>query len=212
MQSFNHKRIVKFYNTYVYEQRIYTVMEYAKGGELESLLAEKGALSEVDAKLYFEQIHDAVSYIHSKNVIHRDLKPANLLFKDEDKKEIVLIDFGISGLSSGNIHEKVNAGTIRYIAPELVDGNFDSDTRLDIWSLGVILYRMLFEQFPFEDKDEGKLMSKICNQELEFPAEIKVSKAAKKLITGMLEKSRKNRISASDQLFESWFEDKFADK
>lgn len=94
-------------------------MELAKGGELGSYLKEKSVLKESEAKIIFRQIHHAVRYIHSKNVIHRDLNPNNILFLDEAKEDIVLIDFGISGLYSGNVKEKVNAGTIRFVPPEV---------------------------------------------------------------------------------------------
>ena len=94
-------------------------MEYAKGGELSNLIKEKNILNEYQVKVIFKQLHDAVKYIHSKNVIHRDLNPNNILFRDELKQNLVIIDFGISGLFSGNINEKINAGTSRFLPPEV---------------------------------------------------------------------------------------------
>jgi calcium/calmodulin-dependent protein kinase I len=94
-------------------------MQYARGGELNSYLYEKSILSELETKGIFKQIHDAVKYIHSRNVIHRDLKPNNILFIDEQKENIVLIDFGISGLYHGNIKQSIKAGTTKFIPPEV---------------------------------------------------------------------------------------------
>ncbi len=94
-------------------------MEFAKGGELTSYIKEKKTIEENEAKRVFHQIVEAVKLIHSKNIIHRDLNPNNILFKDEERSNIILIDFGISGVSSGNVKEKVFAGTIRYIPPEV---------------------------------------------------------------------------------------------
>jgi calcium/calmodulin-dependent protein kinase I len=94
-------------------------MELAKGGELTNYLKEKKLLPEADAKRIFKQIHESVKYIHSKNVIHRDINPNNILFLDEARENIVLIDFGISGFYSGNVKEKINAGTVRFVPPEV---------------------------------------------------------------------------------------------
>ena len=95
-------------------------MEYAKGGELTTFLKNKVMLSENEAKRIFKQIHDAVRYIHSKNVIHRDLNPNNILFLDENHDNIVIIDFGISGSYTGNVKEKINAGTVKFVPPEVI--------------------------------------------------------------------------------------------
>ena len=92
LHSLNHTGIIKLYDSFQYDNKFYSVMEYCKGGELEAYLKEKNFLSEKEAKNIFKQIYNAVKYIHSQNIIHRDLKPNNILFKDEEKKNIVLID------------------------------------------------------------------------------------------------------------------------
>lgn len=90
MQSFKHKNIVKFINSYVYENHFYTVMECAKGGELNTYLEKVNLLSESEARRVFKQIHESARYIHSKNVVHRDLKPNNILFLDENRENLVV--------------------------------------------------------------------------------------------------------------------------
>jgi calcium/calmodulin-dependent protein kinase I len=90
LESFKHKNIIKFTHSFTYENEFYNVMEYAKGGELGAYISEKGVLSEKAAKKIFLQLHEAVKYIHSKNVIHRDLKPNNILFLDEKKENVVV--------------------------------------------------------------------------------------------------------------------------
>ena len=91
LQSFKQKNIVKFINSYVYENQFYTVMECAKGGELNSHLEKLKFLSEWEARRIFKQLHEAVRYIHSKNVVHRDLKPNNILFLDVNRENLVVI-------------------------------------------------------------------------------------------------------------------------
>ena len=93
MQSFKHRNIIKFINSYVHEGQFYTVMECALGGELTNLLNEKKYLSEFQARKIFKQIHEAVKYIHAKDVVHRDLKPNNILFLDGEMEHVVVILF-----------------------------------------------------------------------------------------------------------------------
>ncbi len=90
LQSFRHKNIVKFYHSFIYENNFYSVMQYAKGGELGSYIDSQKCLSELNAKRLFQQIHSAVIYMHSKNVIHRDLKLNNILFLDEERENLIV--------------------------------------------------------------------------------------------------------------------------
>lgn len=98
LQSFKHRNIVKFINSYVYENQFYTVMQCAIGGELNSYLEKEKYLSEFEARRIFKQLHEAVKYIHSRNVVHRDLKPNNILFLDEKRENVVVKLFLIDQL------------------------------------------------------------------------------------------------------------------
>lgn len=119
LESLKHKNIVKYRHSYSYDNKFYMVMDYAEGGELAQLIAEKNWLTEKEAKKIFSQIVEAVSFIHNRNVIHRDLKPNNILFLDKMRERVIIIDFGICGYSSGNIQEKVKAGTLKFVPPEV---------------------------------------------------------------------------------------------
>lgn len=90
LQSFKHRNIVKFINSYVYENQFYTVMQCAVGGELNTYLEKEKYLSEFEARRIFKQLHEAVKYIHSRSVVHRDLKPNNILFLDEKRENVVV--------------------------------------------------------------------------------------------------------------------------
>ena len=207
LRSMMHKNVIKCYDSFAYNNKFYTVMDYAEGGELSTLLKEKGVLSEQDSKKIFKQIYDAVCYIHSQNIIHRDLKPNNILFLDTERTHVVIIDFGISGFANGNQREKIKAGTTSFLPPELASGEeYSSNRKLDIWALGVILYRMIEGVYPFEGKNTKEILLKILKGKLEFNKKIKISYPLRTLIEGLLEKNHRFRIDDDSELFNKWFE------
>ena len=206
LRSMVHKNVIRCYNSFAHENKFFTVMDFAEGGELTYLLKDKGALSEEEAKKIFKQIYEAVCYIHSRNIIHRDLKPNNILFLDKERTHIVIIDFGISGMSNGNQKEKIKAGTTRFLPPEIVGGEeFSSSQKLDIWALGVILFLMVEGCYPFNGKSTKEIILAILKENIEFNKKIKISNALKNLIGGMLEKNHRFRIDDDSDLFNKWF-------
>ncbi len=208
LKDMSHINIIKFHTFFTYNENFYIVMDYARGGELSTYLSEKKYLSESESKSLFHQIYNAVCYIHYKNIIHRDLKPNNILFLNEERTHIIIIDFGISGFSNGNQKDSVKAGTELFLPPEVLSGkSFESDTKLDMWSLGIILYRMVQGQYPFQGKNRKEMINNIFNAKLEFNKKIKISASLKKLLEGLLEKNYRFRIDTGDILFDKWFED-----
>ena len=207
LRSMMHKNVIKCYDSFAHNNKFYTVMDFAEGGELSTLLKEKGVLTEQDSKKIFKQIYDAVCYIHSQNIIHRDLKPNNILFLDKERTHIVVIDFGISGFANGNQREKIKAGTTSFLPPEMASGEeYSSNRKLDIWALGVILYRMIEGIYPFEGKNTKEIVMNILRGKLEFNKKIKMSYPLRTLIEGLLEKNHRFRIDDDSELFNKWFE------
>ena len=212
LKEMSHINIIKIHKFFTYNQKFYIVMDYARGGELSSLLTSKKHFSEDYAKKIFRQIYNGVFYIHSKSIIHRDLKPNNILFLDEERTHVIIIDFGISGSANGNSKESVKAGTELYLPPEVLLGKeFTSNTKLDMWALGIILYQMVEGCHPFVEKNSKKnsaVIDNIIKNRLEFNKKIKISDALKKLLEGLLEKNNRFRIDTGDPLFQKWFDDK----
>lgn len=209
LRTMNHKNVIKMYDSFTYDKKFFTVMDYARGGELSLLLEERKnkKLSETECKKIFKQIYEAVCYIHERNIIHRDLKPNNILFLDKEKTHVVIIDFGISGFSNGNNRERIKAGTTMFLAPETACGNeFGSNRKLDIWALGIILFRMIQGIYPFDGKNSKEILNNILKKKLEFNKKIKISLHLKKLIEAMLEKNHRFRIDDDSELFKNWFE------
>ena len=207
LTSLKNKNIIKVYNNFMYKDNFYVVMKLGKGGNLfEYLQSIKIRLSEEQSKKYFKQLYNAILYIHNNNIVHGNLKCSNVLFLDEKKTKLALIDFKLSALSNSN--EKIKPTNAPYISPEVIlDDNINSMPCLDIWGLGIILYEMICGGNPFKGKNLDDTLDNIVHKNLGFPKDFKATKNFFNLIFGLLQKDYKKRIDIYSSLFENWFED-----
>jgi eukaryotic-like serine/threonine-protein kinase len=146
----------------------YMAMEYLEGSDLQSLLQKQGALPIADAANYVIQACDALAEAHARGIVHRDLKPANLFLtkRFDGAPWIKVLDFGISkAVPRDNVDPEVSLtqtaailGSPAYMSPEQVRNAKTVDGRADVWSLGVILYKLLTAESPFE----GGTFSSLC--------------------------------------------------
>lgn len=146
----------------------YMVMEVLEGKDLRHLIKERGPLPVHEAVQYLLQTCEAVAEAHASGIVHRDLKPANLFltFREDGRPCIKVLDFGISKLleptpEGGDMTKTLDVlGSLHYMAPEQLRSSRYVDPRADIWSLGVILYRMLTGRLPFQgDTPLGYIMA-----------------------------------------------------
>lgn len=148
---------------------VYVVMELLQGMTLEEKLNAQGAFSLEETNKIIQQICNALKVAHDHHIVHRDLKPDNIFFhKDEDQEVVKLVDFGIARYL-GKVEDEEEAsrltqagfvvGTPFYMSPEQC-GGFDVDIRSDIYSLGIIIYRMLTGILPFDGKKAGVIVMK----------------------------------------------------
>ena len=206
-----HPNIIKIYSFYTYENYLYNVMEFAKGGELTQLINAKEPIPEPRIKEIFKQIYDAVQYLHNKNIIHRDLKTNNIVFLDEGKTHVAIIDFGISSTSCGG--DVLKAGTLKYLPPEIFNGeNFKNSIKIDMWALGIILYLLYFKTFPFDGKNSTEIKKRIYYDPIFYPKNVKIRKTLMNLIDKLLDKDYNSRISCADESFSEFFNDNDMDK
>lgn len=137
--------------------RPYYVMELLEGKTLAELLEERDRLPLAEVLELLEQIAVALDAAHAEGVLHRDLKPANVFLLDgESSTRVKLLDFGLAKLlDSGEPEvsgEGALIGTPHYMSPEQCRGR-KVDRRADIYSLGVLAFRVLTGQYPFTADD-----------------------------------------------------------
>ena len=111
-----------------------------------------------------------MNYCHSRGVVHRDLKMENVLFRHEDFEEdnfyVKVVDFGIAGMGD----DKVDAGTLSYMAPECLEKTAAStDPSIDVWASGVMFYALIFGELPFSSTNEKELIRSIKEDRVRFP-------------------------------------------
>src|SRR5712691_12266429 len=126
----------------------YLVMPYVEGGTLRDYLLKRKQLTLEEAASFVDQIAAALQYAHDSKVVHRDVKPSNILLRQDGYA--YLVDFGLAKALMGAealTGAGAMVGTPEYMAPEQSNG--ESDSRSDIYSLGVILYQMLTGRVPF---------------------------------------------------------------
>src|SRR5262245_12413126 len=144
----NHPQIATIYELFRAEGDLLMVMEYVRGESLDKLSERAGAISPERAAYIIDQILSALEHAHRAGVVHRDVKPANVMVTDEGS--IKIMDFGIArvlGAEQKTVDFRL-MGTPAYMSPEQVLGE-EVDGRSDLYSVGVLFYRLLSGALPF---------------------------------------------------------------
>jgi len=193
-----------FQNSY----RLYLIMEYCPGGDMEKQIRLKKKFSEEEARLYICQVILAIEHLHKHNIIFRDLKPGNIVL--DKHGNVKLTDFGLSKENVGEFSENRSfVGSIAYLAPEILKKQAHHKS-IDWYLTGVLLYEMLVGIPPYYNNNRKILFENIREGPLRIPHTM--SKVARDLILNLLNRNPKKRMGASardaDELKEHEF---FAD-
>ncbi|GMI88394.1 phototropin 2, NON PHOTOTROPIC HYPOCOTYL 1-LIKE [Hibiscus trionum] len=219
----DHPFLPALYSSFQIPTHVCLITDFCAGGELFALLDKQPMkmFKEESARFYAAEVVIVLEYLHCLGIIYRDLKPENILLQKDG--HIVLTDFDLSFLTSCNskvlkhpMHNKRRrsgsqppptfvaepstesnsfVGTEEYIAPEIITGVGHSST-IDWWSLGILLYEMLYGRTPFRGKNRQKTFYNILNKELTFPSSIPVSLAARQFINALLNRDPSSRLGS----------------
>ena len=164
-----HPNITQVYDAAADDERAYIVMEYAREGSLDRFCVPGGTLPPQRVAQLLESCCDALSYAHAQGVIHRDLKPANILLSGDGQAKVS--DFGVafSNLAFDSTRNLV-VGSPAYMAPEQIEGR-PASMRSDIYSLGIVLYKMLVGRLPFPADTPAALTTRILLGNIAGPGE-----------------------------------------
>ncbi|KAI8370616.1 kinase-like domain-containing protein [Radiomyces spectabilis] len=222
----NHPFIVTLYHSFQSQDYLYFVMEYCMGGEFfRALQLRQGkCLDENGARFYAAEVTAALEYLHLQGHIYRDLKPENILLHQSG--HIMLTDFdlskgsvppgnpGVVKSSSPNLPPSIDTkscvnnlrtnsfvGTEEYIAPEVIKG-CGHTSAVDWWTLGILIYEMLYGTTPFKGANRNETFSKILHCDVNFPTQPApyqnrtLSNACKNLIRKLLHKDEHRRLGS----------------
>jgi len=193
-----HPRVLRLYGYFHDEKRVYLVTELAPNGELFKLLQKEKRFDEPQVARWISQIADALAFLHRYHVVHRDIKPENILLDADNNAKVA--DFGWSTVTA---HKRSTfCGTLDYLAPEMLGESYDH--RVDIWSLGVLMFELLVGKAPFDAPETEETQQRIRSDEVVFPKDGTVSAEARELLLGLLQKNPERRLSLQAVLDHPW--------
>uniref|UniRef100_A0A8C4NH15 non-specific serine/threonine protein kinase n=1 Tax=Eptatretus burgeri TaxID=7764 RepID=A0A8C4NH15_EPTBU len=199
LSSLIHPHIIRIYEVFENDNKLVIVMEFASNGELFDYLHKQGQLRESEARRFFRQILAATMHCHRNGVVHRDLKLENILL--DENFSIKIADFGFSSTYSKESLLHTFCGSPLYTAPEIIAGKPYNGPEVDCWSLGVILYALVYGFLPFVAEDYRILLQKISRGEYSEPDDRSM---ASDLIGWLLCVSPEARATAEDVVRHPW--------
>ena len=197
--SLEHPYIVPVYDFGWHGSQPYIVMRYMVGGSLADIMKQR-KLKLTELANILQRLCEALDAAHTRNIIHRDIKPANILFDIE--KKAFLADFGIAQIKSdSNEEEGFIAGTPNYMSPEQCLSQ-KVDKRSDIYSMGVLLFKMLAGRMPFIGSSNEDLMDKHVNQPIPNILDLQpdLPSAWQEILNKAMAKSPSNRYASAGEL------------
>ncbi|XP_018424108.1 PREDICTED: cGMP-dependent protein kinase 1 isoform X2 [Nanorana parkeri] len=208
MQSAHSDFIVRLYRTFKDSKYLYMLMEACLGGELWTILRDRGSFEDSTTRFYTACVVEAFAYLHSKGIIYRDLKPENLIL--DHRGYAKLVDFGFAKKIGFAKKTWTFCGTPEYVAPEIIL-NKGHDISADYWSLGILMYELLTGSPPFSGPDPMKTYNIILRgiDMIEFPK--KITKNAANLIKKLCRDNPSERLGnlkngVKDIQKHKWFE------
>ena len=209
INSLNHENLFKIEECYYDSINYYFIMEYCILGKLSDLLKQKKIFSENQVKFIIYQLLDVDSYLLENDLIHTDINPNNILiessfkYNNEDLYLIKLLNFASSTYMKEINKSENNSNNLPfYVSPEIFDNQYNLNS--DIWSIGIIMYEMLFGFIPFYGDNFEKVKYIIKNSNINFQHD-NISNEALNLLKNMLIRDPTHRYNINECIFHPWF-------
>ncbi|KAL6069519.1 CAMK/RAD53 protein kinase Cds1 [Balamuthia mandrillaris] len=203
MKHVQHPNLVRLVEVIENPVETCIVMDYASGGDLYTHIvsSERGRLTEDEARRIFVQIGEALLYMHNSGFVHRDVKPENILLGLDGKA--LLGDMGYGTMWNNKTLTDTACGSLFYASPEIVSvGGTYKGPEVDVWSLGCVLYVMTTGTLPFHEATPDETRRAIIRYDFKRPYHL--SPELCQLLTGMLDKDPKQRITMKEALQHVW--------
>ena len=202
MYILNNPHCLRLKNHFEDDNNFYLVMPLASKGQLYRVLKKFRKFDERTAAQILRETISALQYLHSFKppIIHRDIKPENLLLNEGGR--VLLADYGWSNFNMEGDVRKTFCGTPEYIAPEMLMKK-GHDTRVDIWSIGILMFELLSGYSPFVAKTNQELYQNIRRLKIQWPKDM--PPLAKNLISKILRLNPIDRPSFDEILNHQWF-------
>ena len=203
LRKLDHKNIIKLHDILIdtKNQNLFLVLDYYKNGDLSKFLNNR-SLKEKYAKNYMFQLRDGLQYLLSKNIIHRDLKPQNLLL--DDNKNLIITDFGLAKHFKSNEMLETVCGSPLYMAPEIL-AKKNYTVRSDLWSVGIILYQMIYGKLPYLSINIIGLLKEHKSKKLDYDSPYELSNQCINLIKNLLIVDPQKRFNWDNFFNNEWF-------
>ncbi|KAI8388012.1 kinase-like domain-containing protein [Radiomyces spectabilis] len=228
LSTANHPFIVPLYHSFQSKDHLYFCLEFCVGGEFFRALQQRPGrvLKEHEARFYAAEVIAALEYLHLMGIVFRDLKPENILLHESG--HLMLSDFDLSIQSPAaapptivraispfsqqhlldtrsctNLRTNSFVGTEEYLAPEVIRGHGHTST-VDWWTLGILIFEMLYGYTPFKGNTRNDTFELILHQNLQFPdfsmnpyySGPEITTRCKSVMRKLLHKNEKKRLGA----------------
>ena len=196
----DHPNIISLLQVIETKKKVYLIMELCEGKSLYQHIRNAGYLQEDEARALFKQLLSAMNYCHNQGIVHRDLKPDNIMVEKDGKVKI--IDFGLGTKVKPGQKLNLFCGTYPFSAPEVLLSTPYDGPKIDVWTLGVVLYFMVTGKIPFDACSIKKLVKRILAGKYSIPS--RLSAELQDLLSLLMTANPKLRPTVAEVMVHPW--------